>query len=131
MQSIDGEDSGISCRAVVLSLRYPVYAPRAPDSDGGVLGLVLISTTGKTLGFFPQLPVLTDDLKRLFTTFDCLLLYGTFWSNDELIRVRGSGPTALEMGHIPVGGEEGTLRRLSDVTKLRRINVHINNTNPC
>jgi pyrroloquinoline quinone biosynthesis protein B len=130
LQSVDGEDSGISCRPIVLSSRYPLYSRRVPDDDAGVLGLVLKSATGKSLGFFPELPVLTRHLEQLFATLDCLLLDGTFWSNDELIRLQGTAQTALEMGHIPVGGEEGTLRRLCAVTKPRRLYIHINNTNP-
>jgi pyrroloquinoline quinone biosynthesis protein B len=130
LQSVDGQDSGITCRAVQLSSRYPAYAGVAPDGDAALVGLILKSASGKTLGFFPQLPILTDDLNRLFATLDCLLLDGTFWTNDELFRLQGVGQTALEMGHIPVSGEEGTLRRLSDLKKPRKMYIHINNTNP-
>lgn len=130
LQSIDGTDSGITCRAVQLSSGYPAYAGQAPDGDAVLIGLVFKSAAGKTLGFFPQLPVLTDDLKSLFASFDCLLLDGTFWSNDELIRLHGGAHTALQMGHIPVGGEDGTLRRLSELTTQRKLYIHINNTNP-
>jgi pyrroloquinoline quinone biosynthesis protein B len=130
LQAISGNDSGISCRAVALSSRHPAYASQARQSSEAVLGLILTSTTRKTLGFFPQLPVLTAELKSLFATLDCLLLDGTFWSDDELFRLQGSGPTAHEMGHIPVDGEEGTMRQLSGLDKPRRMYIHINNTNP-
>jgi pyrroloquinoline quinone biosynthesis protein B len=130
LQSVEGSDCGITCRAVQLSSRYPTYADLTPHGDAALVGLVLKSPAGKTLGFFPQLPLLTDELKRLFASFDCLLLDGTFWSNDELIRVQGAAQTALEMGHIPVGGKEGTLSRLSDLATPRRMYIHINNTNP-
>lgn len=130
LRSVDGRDSGVTCRGIALSSRYPLFADRAPDGNAAVIGLVLKSPSGKTLGFFPQLPVLTKDLTQLFATFDCLLLDGTFWSNDELIRLQGAAQTALEMGHIPVSGEDGTLHRLSNVTKPQRIYIHINNTNP-
>ncbi len=130
LQSVSGDHSGISCRAVALSRKHPAYANRGQHSGDAILGLVLTARSGKTLGFFPQLPTLTAELKNLFATLDYLLLDGTFWSNDELVRLAGSGQSAREMGHIPVNGEEGTLRQLSGLNKPRKLYIHINNTNP-
>jgi pyrroloquinoline quinone biosynthesis protein B len=56
-----------------------------------------------------------------------LLFDGTFWSDDELMRVQGGGQTARQMGHIPV---EITLQKLAEVRRPRKIFLHINNTNP-
>jgi pyrroloquinoline quinone biosynthesis protein B len=61
---------------------------------------------------------------------DVLLFDGTFWSDNELIEVQGSGQTARQMGHVPVSSEQGSLRRLAELTHPRKIFVHINNTNP-
>ena len=130
LQSLDGEDSGICCRVVGLSSRCPAYAKRSAKSAEGVVGLVLTTVSGKTLGFFPQLPTLTPELTSLFASLDILLLDGTFWSQDELIRLQDSGQSAREMGHVPVGGDDGTLRQLSGVTRPHRMYIHINNTNP-
>jgi pyrroloquinoline quinone biosynthesis protein B len=130
LQSLNAPDAGIDCESVALSSRYPAYVTGMPESEEATLGLILRSKSGTTLGFFPQLPKLTPELKSLFATLDCLLLDGTFWSDDELIRLQGSGQRAREMGHIPVGGEDGTLRQLSDLTKPRKMYIHINNTNP-
>jgi pyrroloquinoline quinone biosynthesis protein B len=128
--SVSGKDSGITCRALPLSSRQPAYAKTTSQSEEAALGLVLTSPSGKTLGFFPQLPKLTVELKNLFAALDCLLLDGTFWSDDELVQLHGEGQRATEMGHIPVGGEQGTLRQLAELTKPRRMYIHINNTNP-
>lgn len=130
LTSVAGKRSGIMCRGVNLSSRYPSYAHAVPNSDDAVLGLIVMSSTGKTLGFFPQLPHLAPEFKDLFATLDCLLLDGTFWSEDELIRVQGSGQGACEMGHVPVGGKDGSLRQLAGLTKVRKMYIHINNTNP-
>ena len=124
----DGKN--ISCRAVAVSSHYPAYATRALESAEAVLGLVLTAPTGATLGFFPQLAQLTPELKSVFAKLDCLLLDGTFWSDDELIRLQGSGQRAREMGHIPVGGEDGTLQQLAGLSRPRKMYIHINNTNP-
>ncbi len=130
LKALSGESSGMECRAVALSSRHPAYATGGAESDDAVLGLVLTSPSGRTLGFFPQLGALTPPLKRLFASLDCLLLDGTFWSDDELIRLQGSGQRARDMGHLPVAGEEGTLRQLAELSKPRKMYIHINNTNP-
>jgi pyrroloquinoline quinone biosynthesis protein B len=53
---------------------------------------------------------------------------GTFWSEDELRRVRPGASSASEMGHLPI--ENGTLPLLSSLKSRYRIYIHINNTNP-
>ncbi|HUM04651.1 MAG TPA: pyrroloquinoline quinone biosynthesis protein PqqB [Terriglobales bacterium] len=127
--SLNHRDSGIHCEVVGVSSLLPAYAGRVL-SDGAVLGIVLTTRSGKKLGFFPQLATLTEGLKNIFATLDCLLLDGTFWSDDELICMQGSAQSARDMGHIPVGGEDGTLQQLSALTRPRKMFVHINNTNP-
>ena len=59
-----------------------------------------------------------------------LLFDGTFWSDEELIQIQGGGQTARQMGHVPVSSEDGSLRRLAELKRPRKIFVHINNTNP-
>lgn len=125
-----GDRAAIGCRAVAVSSHYPAYAQDVPKSDEAVLGLILTSTSGDTMGFFPQLAQLTPELIKLFAKLDCLLLDGTFWSDDELIRLQGSGQRAREMGHVPVGGEDGTLQQLAALNTPRKMYIHINNTNP-
>jgi len=58
---------------------------------------------------------------------DLLLFDGTFWSDDELIRVQGGGETARQMGHIPV---EESLVLLKNLKVGRKMFIHLNNTNP-
>jgi pyrroloquinoline quinone biosynthesis protein B len=129
-KSVIGNDSGIGCTPIAVSSCYPAYANRVPKSDEAVVGLILTAPSGETMGFFPQLALLTPELKSLFAKLDCLLLDGTFWSDDELIRLQRSGQRAREMGHIPVGGEGGTLNQLKELSTPRKMYIHINNTNP-
>jgi pyrroloquinoline quinone biosynthesis protein B len=75
----------------------------------------------------PAVPHLDDDLLQQLDSCDVLLFDGTFWSDDELIRVQGGGQTARQMGHIPV---ENSLVKLARVRRPRKIFLHINNTNP-
>lgn len=121
---------GLTCRPVAVSSHHPAYAKGVPASQEAIVGLILTAPSGATMGFFPQLAQLTPDLKAVFASLDCLLLDGTFWSDDELIRLQGSGQRAREMGHIPVGGENGTLQQMAGLSKPRKMYIHINNSNP-
>jgi len=128
------KDSGITCEVFSLGRRYPAYV--SPQRAAGLkpeealLGAVLESSSGKRLAYLPAVPTIDESLLRRLETADLLLFDGTFWSDDELIQVQGSGATAREMGHVPVSGVEGSLMKLSRLRRPRRVFIHINNTNP-
>jgi pyrroloquinoline quinone biosynthesis protein B len=127
-------DSGIGCTVFSLGSRYPAYVSRERTAtfkpEDALLGLTVRSSSGGCLAYMPAVPAVGDSLLKRLKDADLLLFDGTFWSDDELIRVQGSGSTAREMGHIPVSGAEGSLRRLAGLRSPRKIFVHVNNTNP-
>ena len=43
---------------------------------------------------------------------DCLLIDGTCWRDDELVRLGLAGKTSREMGHLPIDGPDGSLAQL-------------------
>jgi pyrroloquinoline quinone biosynthesis protein B len=55
---------------------------------------------------------------------------GTCWDDDELARLGCGGKSARAMGHLPIGGADGSLHQLADLDVARAIYIHINNTNP-
>jgi pyrroloquinoline quinone biosynthesis protein B len=128
----EGKLSGLSCQAWSLSEHYPAYVSaerRAHLVTGEAsLGFVLGSNgSGSRLGYFPAVPEVDGQLLAQLESCEILLFDGTFWSDDELIRVQGSGQTARQMGHVPV---EQTLSKLAGLRRPRKIFLHINNTNP-
>jgi len=129
-----GEDSGLHCRAVSLGAHYPAYVSERRQgelaSGEASLGLIVESPTGKRLAYMPAVPQIDDALLKEFESADVLLFDGTFWSDDELIRVQGSGKTARQMGHVPVSSAYGSLNVLAGLRRPRKIFIHINNTNP-
>ena len=131
LRNAQGEDSGLRCHAPSLGTHYPAYvtADRQSQlvSEEASLGLFLNSPSGSQLAFMPAVPEITSALHEQLDTCDVMLFDGTFWSDDELIRVQGSGQTARQMGHIPV---EDALKRLAGLRRPRKIFLHINNTNP-
>jgi pyrroloquinoline quinone biosynthesis protein B len=126
-----GEDSRLRCRALPLSTHYPAYVAekrRAQlDPQESSLAFILHSSSGSNLAYLPAVPQVDDALLQQLNAADVLLFDGTFWSDDELIRVQGSGQTAQQMGHVPV---QSTLSRLAGLRRPRKIFIHINNTNP-
>jgi len=127
-----GADLDLCCEAVFLSGRYPRYVRSsglAPEATAALFFEADSSQAGskKRIAYAPAIEKLGDPLLSKIDGCDVLLLDGTFWSDDELIRVQGSGETAHQMGHIPV---EESLRLLKNVRVGRRLYIHINNTNP-
>jgi pyrroloquinoline quinone biosynthesis protein B len=126
-----GEPSGLRCQAWSLSTHYPAYVK--PDRQSQLapgeasLGFLLEGSSGSPLAYMPAVPQLDEALLQQLDSCDLLLFDGTFWSDDELIRVQGCGQTARQMGHIPV---ENILTRLAGLHRPRKIFLHINNTNP-
>ena len=129
-----GKDSGTRCRALSLGVHYPAYiSPARQDqlnSGEASLGLIVESASGNRLAYMPAVPQIDDALLKEFESADVLLFDGTFWSDDELIRIQGSGKTARQMGHVPVSSADGSLSRLAGLRRPRKIYIHINNTNP-
>jgi len=131
---VAGHDSEIACTVFSLGSRYPAYVPRERAASlkpaEALLGLTVASSSGGRFAYVPAVPAVDDFLLQRLEEADLLLFDGTFWSDDELIRVQGSGSTAREMGHIPVSGPEGSLSKLAGLRHPRKIFVHVNNTNP-
>ena len=134
LRNTAGTESGLRCRALSLGTHYPAYVSPTRRSQltgsEASLGLTVESHDCKCLAFLPAVPDITPELLRELESADVIFFDGTFWSGDELIAIQGSGQTANQMGHVPVGGDDGSLRQLAPLSRPRKIYLHINNTNP-
>lgn len=86
--------------------------------------------TGHTLVYLPGAQDLTESVLAELENCTCLLVDGTCWQNDELIRLGIAKKTARDMGHMPISGADGSLEKLAPLPIERKIYIHINNTNP-
>jgi pyrroloquinoline quinone biosynthesis protein B len=89
--------------------------------------------TGGVAVYAPAIEDWTPELAEELERADCLFVDGTFWSEDEMVRLGASALSAKDMGHIPISGPGGSaqfLAALSESREQRKIYVHINNTNP-
>ena len=134
LTSVTGAKSEIKCLPFVLNGSFPHYVDSqlavSLPSDDAVLGLRLQSANGKRLVYMPGAPSIEASCLPHLETADLLLFDGTFWTDEELIRIQGAGRTARQMGHIPVSGPDGSLAQLAHLKHPRKVYIHVNNTNP-
>jgi pyrroloquinoline quinone biosynthesis protein B len=129
-----GEFSGLRCRAIPLSTHFPAYVSEIRQAEikfgEAALGLIVQPPSGKRLVYMPAVPQINMQVMTELDSADLVLFDGTFWSDDELIRVQGGGQTSHQMGHVPVSSDEGSLSDFAVFPRQRKIYMHINNTNP-
>lgn len=124
---------GIEVQTVAIASRPPPYSPfRGNPRAGDNLGLVIHNpATGARVFYAPGLGAVTPELLKLMASCSVLLVDGTFWTEDEMITQGLSKKKAAEMGHLPQSGPGGMIEQLDQLpASIRKILIHINNTNP-
>ena len=123
--------AGLVIRTVALASKAPPYSPHRHDPHPGDNVGVFIEDTrsGGRLFYAPGLGEIEDHLLPYLEQADLLLVDGTFWTEDEMIRHGIVHKFAREMGHLPQSGEDGMIRALAPY-RGRKVLIHINNTNP-
>jgi pyrroloquinoline quinone biosynthesis protein B len=125
----DGGETGLTVTPVPVAGDPPRFAQR--DLPGHTVGLFIEDArTGGRLAFVPGCGALDAPLLARLAKADLLLFDGTFWTDDEMIRLGLSERTAREMDHLPVSGADGSLARLAALPCRHRVYTHINNSNP-
>jgi pyrroloquinoline quinone biosynthesis protein B len=123
---------GLRFTALSLDSKPPPFSPRrnAP-SPGDNIGIqVEDERSGGILFYAPGLGRMSPELCRRMAASDCVLVDGTFWTEDEMIRLGAGHKRAADMGHLPQSGEGGMLQLLRPMKDTRKVLIHINNTNP-
>ena len=129
--AIDGIPQ-LSFTAVPLQSKAPPYSPhRDNPHEGDNIGVrVTDMRSGKRLFYAPGLGEIEPHLRPFLQEADALLVDGTFWTDDEMIRLGISKKRARDIGHLPQSGNDGMIRVLEPLRAERKILIHINNTNP-
>ncbi len=128
----DRSPSGLLYSAFALPDKPPPYMRgRETPSTGDRVGYRFIDErTGGRLTFMPGIGTLNESIMTYMHACDALLMDGTFWREDEMRVMVGSEATAASMGHLPVGGPNGSLGVIAPLPITHKIYIHINNTNP-
>lgn len=136
---LGGEDFSVAGVTGVRWRGLPVAskpAPYSPNRESPVCGdnialLITGESTRKSVLYAPGLGSMEDHVWKAMQGADCVLVDGTFWTDDEMIRLGLSRKRAREIGHLPQSGAGGMLEWLDQLpAATRKILIHINNTNP-
>lgn len=124
---------GLSLRALPLAGKA---APYSPHREHGVPGdNIAVSIADRQRGiaafYAPGLMEISPPVFDAMASSDAVLVDGTFWTDDEMVRLGLSRSTARSMGHLALSGPGGMIEWLSRLpARTRRYLIHINNTNP-
>ncbi len=136
---VDGMEFQIPALPGVALIALPVEGKPGPYSAyrenprvGDNIGLIFRDAgSGRQLFYCPGLAGIPPAVERVLGASDCVLVDGTFWSDDEMIRIGVSHKRASDLGHLPQSGAGGMAEQLARLPQAtRRILIHINNTNP-
>ena len=128
---LDEKASAILFEAFAVPGKPPAYLGLHAGPDEATIGLRFIDErTRRSVAYVPGIKQIDSRLEQILRSCDCVLFDGTCWSDEELIAQAAGAKTALAMGHLPIGGPDGSLKNIARVANQRRIYIHINNTNP-
>lgn len=130
--SIEGV-RGVRWLALPVASKPAPYSPNRNDPVPGDNVALVVSdeSSGRSLVYAPGLGQMDDQVWRYMQEADCVLVDGTFWREDEMIRLELSRKYARDMGHLPQSGAGGMLEWLARLPSgTRKVLIHVNNTNP-
>jgi len=129
---VPGAD-GVEWRALPVSSKPPPFSPnrRAPEPGDNIALVLRDAATGRSVLYAPGLAEIDSRIEAEMRSADCVLVDGTFFTDDEMIGVGVSSKRARDIGHLPQSGPGGMLEHLAALPgTTRKILIHINNTNP-
>jgi pyrroloquinoline quinone biosynthesis protein B len=124
---------GVELRALPLRSKAAPYSPhRERGEPGDNIGVTITDTARRTSVFYaPGLGEITPAVFDAMAGVDVVLVDGTFWTDDEMIRMGLSTKTAHDIGHLALSGPAGMIAWLDRLpARTRRCLIHVNNTNP-
>jgi pyrroloquinoline quinone biosynthesis protein B len=130
--NVDGI-SGVRWHALPVASKPAPYSPnRDSPVEGDNLALIIEDeSSGRSAVYAPGLAAIDERMWRAMQSAACVLVDGTFWTDDEMLTVGVSRKRARDIGHLPQSGPGGMLELLDRLPAgTRKILIHINNTNP-
>lgn len=123
----------INIHPIALTSNAPPYSPRRDKPvPGDTLGVLMHDTaSNKKLFYAPGLGEMEPAVWDAMQQADVVLVDGTMWTDDEMIKAGASKKTAASMGHLAQSGAGGMIEWLDKLPPTtRKVLIHINNTNP-
>jgi pyrroloquinoline quinone biosynthesis protein B len=129
---IDGV-SGVQWRALPVPGKPAPYSPnRESPVPGDNVALVMTDKgSGRHAVYAPGLGAMDGRVWEQMQSAACVMVDGTFWTDDEMLRLGASKKHARDIGHLPQSGPGGMLEWLEKLPRAtRKVLIHVNNTNP-
>lgn len=129
---IDGVHA-VQWRAIPVPGKPAPYSPnRESPVPGDNLALIITDmTTERSAVYAPGLGAMDDRVWGAMQSAACVMVDGTFWTDDEMISLGASKKRARDIGHLAQSGPGGMLEWLDQLPHTtRKVLIHINNTNP-
>lgn len=118
--------------AIPLLSNAPPYSPRRDQPHpGDNIGVYIEDTgSGASLFYAPGLGKPDSHILQWMRQAEVLMVDGTVWHDDEMIRQGVGTKTGQAMGHLAQSGPGGMIEVLDSMPARCKILIHINNTNP-
>jgi pyrroloquinoline quinone biosynthesis protein B len=122
--------AGLTIEGVPAPGKPPLHRARAATPLDNVGFVVRDERRGRSVAWFPSVAGPTPAVERALREADAVFFDGTFFRDDELVRTGRSAARARQMGHWPVGDDDGSAAMLATLPTADKWLVHVNNTNP-
>ncbi|MGH6737061.1 MAG: pyrroloquinoline quinone biosynthesis protein PqqB [Methyloceanibacter sp.] len=130
---------GLTVEAFAVPGKIPLYLEDEVAGTGGSFGTqegdtvglkVTEESSGQRFFFIPGCSKVDDALRARLKGAPLLFFDGTLYTNDEMIAQGLMNKTGDRIGHMNMSGPEGTIAQLEPLGIVRKIFIHINNSNP-
>lgn len=133
----DGSPAGLEVEAFAVPGKVALYLEDESKGDsfgsevGDTVGLRISNTDdGQYFYFIANCVRLTPDIAERVQGAPLVFFDGTLWRDDEMVAANMSAKTGKRMGHISMGGPDGSIAAFADLGVGRKFFLHINNSNP-
>jgi pyrroloquinoline quinone biosynthesis protein B len=133
----DGRALGLRVEAFIVPGKVALYLEdaaieqRLAQRSQDTIGLAVSApATGKRFYFIPACAALDDELRARLRDAPLVFFDGTLWQDAEMVQAGLGSKTGHRMGHLSVGGPDGSIAAFAELGVRRKYFIHINNTNP-
>jgi pyrroloquinoline quinone biosynthesis protein B len=128
-------DGGLTLEAYAVPGKVALYLEDGSAAfgtrEGDSIGLrVSNPATGASFHYIPGCAAVDAALALRLQDARLVLFDGTLYTDDEMIAQGLSEKTGNRMGHISMSGPQGSMAAFAALGVVRRIYVHMNNSNP-
>jgi len=131
----NGTSSGLTIETFAVPGKIALYLEDMSkggfgSEEGDTVGLHIREEGGPSFFFISSCAHMTPDIAARLQGAELVFFDGTLWTDDEMIKAGMGSKTGSRMGHMSMAGEEGTIAAFRNLGVMRKIFIHVNNSNP-